>query len=327
MKELGGYFESEILSKQNINLVHFDYVLKSGRSSLSFIIKISGATRIFLPDFLCPVILEPLIISGIELVYYSIDHNLEIDKPIEIGESELLLYINYFGVKSQYAQLLQEKYREKLIIDDTHNFFNWSTNDLAWRFNSIRKFIGVPDGSVLFVPKVYSKLAESKRDILVNENYEIDHLELRKNLGASNGYDAYVTNEKLVNSEIEYCGDYTSNVLGKLDFDEIKLKRKKNFRYLHCALQKKNNFSLGSEWVEESNFVPFCYTYKPDSFLEHKLFWDNGIFVPVLWSTKESQIKSSYNGEELLHFPIDHRYDLADMDYILEKIEHFEKRR
>lgn len=99
MKEIGGYLELELEDRGDF--LHSDGIcLNSGRNALEYIlISCSGISKIWIPYFTCEVILEPIRKLNIPYSFYPINERLEIEGLLQLGESEYLLYTNYYGIK------------------------------------------------------------------------------------------------------------------------------------------------------------------------------------------------------------------------------------
>ena len=149
MKPIGGFFELE-LNHSGQEFHRNSNAWWCGRACLNLIIQQLKPTNIYVPFYVCDTLLEPLIENRVEYTFYEIDEVLEIkDLPV-LGEGELLVYVNYFGLKEDYVEFLAKNYNEKLVIHNTQAFF--SSQKKAISFNSARKFFGVPDGAYLYAP-------------------------------------------------------------------------------------------------------------------------------------------------------------------------------
>ena len=160
MNEYGGYFglEKNIITEKN--RIDFSHYFKSARSIINFILKEMKCNRIYLPYFFCDVILEGVVPNDVLIEFYHINTNLEIARQIDLSEGELLLYINYFGLKRAYCKKLSNKYGSSLLIDNVQDYFDdFAYNSIS--FNSARKYFGVPDGANLFIPDSY-QISNSK---------------------------------------------------------------------------------------------------------------------------------------------------------------------
>ena len=162
MKEIGGYFELELAQGDEY---HSEAIkLNSGRSCLLYILRSQKPAKVYVPYYICNSILEPIISEGIEYEFYNIDLNFEIVIAPMLKSEEKLLYVNYFGLKSDYVQSLVEKYAQALVIDNTQAFFDKQIKGID-TFYSPRKFFGVSDGGYLYTNSELNENLEQDKSI------------------------------------------------------------------------------------------------------------------------------------------------------------------
>ena len=121
MKEIGGYFELELASKEEYHTSAIK--LNSGRNAFKYILKAQNIKKIYIPNFICNSIIEPLVELSISYEFYNIDSNFEIIQEIDLLKDERIFYVNYFALKSKYVKRLEDKYQNNLIMDNTQDFF------------------------------------------------------------------------------------------------------------------------------------------------------------------------------------------------------------
>lgn len=124
----------------------------SGRSSLRLFFQ-SGdyaSKKVLVPNFLCGVIEQVMDSLAIEYDYYNINESLGIDYQSILDKKYDILYvINYFGCIVDLSPL---DLSEKLILEDSVFLFDFDRriDCRGWyAFNSYRKIINVPDGSLI----------------------------------------------------------------------------------------------------------------------------------------------------------------------------------
>lgn len=315
--EYGGYFEKNkchLISEsyyfnKKINLIH------SGRAALNYFLINNNVKRIYFPDVFCSVLLEPLTLNNVEVHYYSINNNLELKDDIVLQSDEYLFYINYFGIKTTYAQKLNSKYGINLIVDQTHNIFEIANESSSFQFSSIRKFIGVPDGAI-FNCKKNIEFITSNNELLTA------HLALRLTKGAKFGYQIFQENENKINSDLVCCNPYSEKEFYLTDWKKIQSKRKENFNTLHNILKATNNFFLCND-IDLNIETPFTYPYLPNFNLEISSLWEKSIFAPILWPQDKFKKQTDYDFTKILHLPIDHRYSENDIVNLSEIVLNF----
>ena len=195
MRPIGGFLDLE-LNRGYGKPYHETMALSTGRSCFFFILQKVQPTRAIIPYFICDALLQPLINLGIPLDFYSLDTSLEFKKIPKVNKSELIVYVNYFGLKSNYIVKLQRLYREKLVVDDTQAFFQLGYPG-SWSFNSARKFFGVPDGAYLYGPK---KIRQPK---LVRATPNSDHLINRMIGNQAESYRQFLEHETTLDYQLK----------------------------------------------------------------------------------------------------------------------------
>lgn len=314
MKPIGGYFELEL--EFGNSHYHETITFKSGRSALLHILTVVKPTNVYIPFYTCNALLEPFKKAGITYSFYEIDQNLEPRILPQLQPNEYFLYINYFGLKSKTVDKLSAFYADRLIVDCSQSFYV-KGNGNSWYFNSCRKFFGVPDGSFLYVPsnQTASEPAES------NKNYIVDHLAKRLEGEISEGYIGYQKNEALCEAELKKMSQLSNRLLSHINYDLCAAKRKKNFSYIHEAFKSENTFLI----EEDQDAVPMGYPLLFEKPISHKLLWEKSVFVPIYWNDVISRESNGYYWErrlsdELLLLPIDHRYNIEEMDQMIKLI-------
>ena len=313
MKSIGGYFE---LESRSFGAYYSDGIaLNTARNAFEYLLKVRKYSKVYLPYFTCEVMLEPLKKLEIDFQFYEIDKNLEpVFDYTAIMVQEGFLYTNYFGLKDRFINKLATNI-SNLIIDNAQSFFSAPLDKIDTIY-SARKFFGVSDGAYLFCDK------------LLNEELELDlsfkrmsHLLRRADTNAEDGYVDFCMNDaSLSNQSLKHMSHLTHKILNSIDYDQVKKRRVENFQYLHHFLKDKNLFQI----EESHDQIPMVYPYwTKDITLRNKLtvnriycatYWPN----VLEWCDKDSVEVQLTN--ELVHLPIDQRYDLADMKNILKYV-------
>jgi hypothetical protein len=309
---IGGYFE---LGLKKGGFLHDDAILlNSGRNCFEYILKSQKASKVFLPKYSCDALIEPLKKLDIPYAFYSINEGLEVVGDIRPGETEYIVYVNYFGIKDDYCEDILKTYNNQAIIDNSQAYFYQpQSNAPGHIFYSPRKFFGVPDGGCLYT--------DSKMDDQLEVSTSFDrfaHLIKRIDVGAEAGYEDYKNNESEFSDQpIQLMSRLTQSLLSNIDFNEVIEIRNQNFGFLHERLSQSNTLA-----IDANNFAaPLCYPYRTkNNNLRQKLIEDK-IFVAKYWPNvlewcEPGELEYQLT-EEILPLPIDQRYNLKDMERIL----------
>lgn len=319
MKPIGGYFEWEFPPQKNKGLHDGEIRLNSCRHSLEYILRgLKSVSHVWVPYFTCDVVLEPLKKLGISYGFYHINNRLEIANDIKLNENEILVYTNYYGIKDDYVKLLAEKYTSRLIVDNAQALF-CKPHKVCHQIYSPRKYIGMPDGglAVTGIPDTSSKLP-------VDVSYtRCTHLLKRHELPPSEGHkDFQNDDEQISNCNLSRMSTISSKIFASVDFDKVKIIRRKNFSSLHKVLSKTNKLAIPST---DSFECPLIYPYWTDNgvALKKKLIANN-IFIATYWPNVLKWMKSDDIEYELANnivcIPIDQRYGERDMEGIVKEV-------
>lgn len=316
MKEIGGYFELELgVAGKKLFPDNAVYV-NSGRNAFEYVIKsLPEINRLWMPYFTCSSLQEPLQRLNLNICYYRISDQLEIENldDIRIEQNDYLLYTNYFGVKEKYAQNLLVRFENQLIIDNSQALFATPTNLC---FYSPRKFVGIPDGGVAFSPfKV--EIAEQDHDSFLR----CTHLLKRFDYSASDGYlDFKSSSHTMCRQPLLLMSNLTKKIFETIDFERVKAKRNDNFLLLHQQLKESNQLVLGND-ISGALIYPYLNTKRTK--LKERLIQDE-IYVATYWPNillSEPIESEEYKLASLLvNLPIDQRWSEGDMFYIISKL-------
>jgi len=314
MKEIGGFFELEL--NKNDDIYHKNAIaLNSGRNCLYYILKIEKIRKIYIPTYICNAVIEPLENFNISYEFYNIDKKFEILQDIKLNKNEYILYVNYFALKDKYIKNILKIYKDKLILDYTHSFFKYSYKKI-YTFYSPRKFFGVADGGFLYIQDKKVKLKKS----ISYKSYI--HLIGRIDINAQIFYEVYIKNEKKIsNFKLQKMSNLTKSILSSIDYKFVKQKRLENFKYLHNNLKHINNIN-----IKKIDFIPIYYPLLLNydvSEVKQKLIIKK-IYIPTLWQEVLQRNINKYEKnfvKNMLLLPIDQRYSLEDMRYILQNLQ------
>lgn len=313
IKPIGGFFELEIQNKDYS--YHSNAIaLSNGRACLNLILKHIQAKRIWIPFYTCNALLEPIKTNHTPYSFYSININLEPTEDFKLKKDEYLIYINYFGLKRKFIKALVNQYDDRIIIDNTQAFFD-KENSKIWSFNSARKFFGVPDGAYLYTPYDISVDYERNTDLKFN------HLFNRLLGKQKQAYQEFIEYEKGLDSEIKKISIFSEYLLSNIDYLNIGKKRQNNFNYYHSIFEKINQLNLPLE----TNSIPYYYPLFLKNRIDKNLLYEQNIFIPILWKDTIHRKLKGFDfeqdlAEKILPLPIDHRYEIDDLDYVIRSV-------
>lgn len=318
VRAIGGYFELADKDCESGRMPVDGIALNTCRNALEYIIlQLADARRIFVPYFTCEAVIEPLKRLPIEYVFYHINEQLEIEDEIALQEGDYLIANNYFGIKDAYIAELAQMYGDKLIVDNAQALFAPIIPNIKAAY-STRKYVGVADGG--FAVGVSAVAAVDYEED--NSSEHDSHLYIRRERGAEAGFNDYQLNEcKLDNQSIRRMSPQTKEILSRIDYDLVIVKRKQNYRYLSNALGDNNLLQLPSM---DSFTCPMVYPFLTDDESLRGRLIQNKIFVARYWpnvlawcGVDDSEYKLA---TQIIPLPIDQRYGVLEMEEIVKII-------
>ena len=311
MKEIGGYIE---LDRYHKPMLHEGAIaLNCARNALAYLLEARNIKKLYIPIYLCEVVYEACKKINIEIEFYHI--NDRFIPELEAISDGYVLIVNYFGLLSNEDILnLKNKYKN-IIVDNTHSFFQKNIENVDTIYNC-RKYFGVPDGAYL------ESNLDIDNDIQVDNKsrFRFKHLLGRFETTASEYYNEFSCVDKSFdNEEVMYMSNITHNLLQGIDYKEVYSIRRRNFNELDKYLKKINKLNMV---FKEQTFMYPLYVDNGNE-LRKKLI-DNKIYVPKLWpnipgNIELNELEKDYI-ENIVFLPIDQRYSVEDMIYILKII-------
>ena len=305
---IGGFFELERPSGFRSDFP--SNAVNSGRSGLELILRHYRPKKLWVPAYICNCVPEFLDDIGQNYTRYHVNATLELEYPIELKTGEMLLYVNYFGIKDSYCDALQKQYGQSLILDLTQAYF-FQSNAKCPLFSSLRKFFGVPDGGLV------TGVPQEEIDTLAEANGAeyASHLLYRADGQQEEAYRLFKANGEHFNNEHPLRMSRLSQyIMQNVDLDETAQTRHRNFSYLHQKLAEHNLLKI------PPCVSPLSYPLllKDGASVRTRLI-ARGVFVPLYWPDLQDLNAAEHNiMGNTIHLPIDQRYELNDMDGVIE---------
>lgn len=311
MKEIGGYIE---LDTCRYTMLHEDAILLNcGRNALAYLLEAEGIKKLYLPYFLCDSVANVCQKYGVEVVFYHIGENW-LPKDLVIDGDAWLYIVNFYGqiTRGDLARLAAA-YRN-IIIDNAQAYFDAPLANVDTLY-TCRKFFGVSDGAVLYTN---SKL---ERSLEIDESFNRIHYVLgRYERTASEFYEEAAQNNDIFDNEpIKEMSRLTKNLLQSIDYEYVKQVRTNNFAYLHEKLREVNKLNV--RLIEGAFMYPLLID---DGMKIRKQLQQMKIYIPTLWPNVLEECEPDtleYKfAAEILPIPVDQRYGIEDMEYLVEVI-------
>ena len=313
MREIGGYIELDTCHRP---MLHEGAVaLNCGRNALAYVLRARQIKKLWIPKFICDSVTGVCTREGAAWSFYSVGRDFLPTQEIEAGEDEWVYFVNYYSQfdNSRIAAFV-EKYR-RVIVDQAQSYFQPPLPGVDTLY-TCRKYFGVPDGAFLYTDAVLGE--EPERD----ESFDrMRHLLGRYERTAPEFYGAFAANEALfAAAPIRRMSRLTMNLLRGIDYERVKRTREENYRFLHRSLGGRNGLQPG----EQPGTFMYPLLLENGAAIRKKL-QEERIYIPTLWpdvlgwcGEEETEYQLAQN---ILPLPIDQRYGVEDMRYLVGRIE------
>lgn len=309
-----------------------DLLLANARSGLSVLLEELRPPCVWLPSFLCPVLLT-VAKSRTAVQWYDVGGNLypsESNWSDGIADGDLVVVIDHFGFRNSAELFDRLRQRGAIIVEDAcQALLTAGTGEGAdYVLFSPRKFVGIPDGGVLSsrrlreLPNV--TLHNSPRDWWETARDAVTHRAAFDEVGGDRGwFDYFQQSEAEAPIGRFAISELSHNLLSDcFDYTEIAARRRENYATI---LDRLEEFAVLP--LLDSTVVPLGFPVRMrnrDEVRRH--LFSHNIFPPVHWAIEgvvpERFAASHRLSAEIMTLPCDQRYDTETMsrmaDLVLE---------
>ncbi len=313
--------------------------------------------RCLLPAYMCDCVFLPFLHRGWELVFYSVDRELEAAGEeifrLALEHDPGLIFIHpYYGADTCAGlrrQLAGLRRSGVLVMEDvTQSYYlEEAGKDADFVVGSLRKWYAVPDGGFVasdipLAEDVLETGEEYARERLVPLVQKWEYLKekerrtggaltagwlprkaeyLKRNRNLENALDCY--------QGVRRISRISAEILFRVDEEGARRRREENYHalYQHICGMKRLWAILPEKETHAPLYLP-VYVKERDSL--QRFLAGYGIYAPVLWPVGEEnkdflQGDGTYIFEHMLALPIDQRYDAGDMEQLAEVLALYEK--
>lgn len=313
--------------------------------------------RCLLPAYMCNCVFLPFLHRGWELVFYSVDRELEAAGEeifrLALEHDPGLIFIHpYYGADTCAGlrrQLAGLRRSGVLVMEDvTQSYYlEEAGKDADFVVGSLRKWYAVPDGGFVasdipLAEDVLETGEEYARERLVPLVQKWEYLKekerrtggaltagwlprkaeyLKRNRNLENALDCY--------QGVRRISRISAEILSRVDEEGARRRREENYHalYQHICGMKRLWAILPEKETHAPLYLP-VYVKERDSL--QRFLAGYGIYAPVLWPVGEEnkdflQGDGTYIFEHMLALPIDQRYDAGDMEQLAEVLALYEK--
>jgi hypothetical protein len=317
--EIGSFIELDIKNTGEYYNTDDCIRLNAARGGIYHSCKLYGVSKLYLPYYVCPSVVEFLSKHDIQLFFYSINE-LFTPQLTTNDEDSAVLVVNYFGIFSKdFITKISENYVH-VIIDNSQAFYSLPIENCI-NVYSPRKFFGVPDGCYvlsLFSDKSY---LEYSQDL---SSHTAGFLFKRIEIGCSAAYAERMLNEERIEqSDVLRMSVLTQSILSGIDYETIRVKRLNNFNIAHTLFESIN--LINPTQFFNSDCVPMVYPLVirkadlVDQLAKQHIY--TGRWWKHVLRRVESDSFEAFMSEYMIPVPIDQRYGVCELRIIAETIQ------
>ena len=257
----------------------------------------------------------------------------------KIDDSVGVVYIvHYFGYlqKEEVLKVIREytdKYSVIMVEDLTQSLFSEYNLIGDYGIASVRKWMPVPQGGVLFKRYGTNHLKLCEPMVKSRDNSRAYGMML-KDLFLSGEYDTnkkyrqvFAECEEKVDElkDIKQMSDFARFIASCVDVENLITRRKENTARLHEELNRSGITCIREFLPKECPLVYPIRIAKRDDFRSHLV--EHRVYCAVHWPFDgvymEQRGNAVKNAETLLSLPIDQRYGEKEIDYLIEVIKKY----
>lgn len=354
-KEIGSIFplNSEVLSIAENTPYSFPkdriYYSLCREALYDIAISLSHSTKeVLIPAFTCQTVITPFEEAGWKCYYYGINKNLRIDithlmVTIESFNVSLLVVHPYFGMELSETEIKALQYLSdkgiQIILDLTQCIFSNKTYPfVTYTVGSYRKWFSIPDGGFLLKSQNTKNILQpsmentefSEREIAAmylrgqyfgNGDKRTKDISIRLSKEADHIIDSNVSPHSI--SKVAY------NLLLTQDIDQNKNSRLCNCKFLFTHIKNSEKISKVYQYIEAVTTPPLYFViYVDDRLALQRLLIQDSIYAPIIWPVEDENVlineEVRYIYKHLLAIPCDQRYDINDMQRVVEIINNYQ---
>jgi len=299
-------------------------LLSNARSGIWSVIQVVRPAQVWMPSYLCSVMVDAVDQDRCQLRFYEVDYDLNIreDRWVrDVLPGDLVVFIDYFGFSTDRRCMALVKERKAWVLEDAcqamlSKHVGTGTDFVLY---SPRKFIGVPDGGILqircdgfdeaFVAKKPPALwwLNAFAAVLYRRDFDRgsscrDWFQRFREAETGTPVGHYAVNE-LSQAMLTHSIDYSAHAK----------QRRENYAFL---LNRLGDYAIFPHLPED--VVPLVFPIRITSreLVRNRLFQHN-VYPPVHWPIAgivPTEFRDSHRlAEEIMTLPCDQRYALEDM--------------
>jgi hypothetical protein len=303
--------------------------LITARSAFTLLARALRPANVWLPSYLCGVVIDAFVASGSCLHFYSVCEDLQISDDgwvAKVQTGDMVVFIDYFGFNAWNPYGKQAKERGAWVVEDAcQAMLNYRFSEYAdYVIASPRKFIGVPDGGILFAQ--YGAALPSVHLPPPPPEWWLDALkasqlraEFDRHGGDRQWFELFRTTDPNGPTEPSRMSELSSLLLDHaIDYDGIATSRRRNFSQLSAALPE---FAMFRELSDDAVPLGFPVRVLNRDHVRRGLF-ECEIYPPVHWPILHivpEEFQASHRlAQNILTLPCDQRCSSEEIERLIQ---------
>jgi len=301
--------------------------LATGRSAFSLLNSLLSPKNVWLPAYLCGVVMGAFPARQTRIKFYPIDENLQVTDDswlTEVAGGDMVVFIDYFGFNLWSEYGAEVRRRGAWVVEDAcqallNKQFCEHSHYVVF---SPRKFVGVPDGGILLaqgdakLPEVNLPTPPTEWWLAAFTASQL-RAEFDRHGGERKWFELFRKSDPSGPLQPVRMSELSQWLLPRLDWSEICIRRREN--YLHLASQ------LGSVAMFPdlpAGIVPigFPIKLKQRDEIRQRLF-SHEIYPPVHWPVAgvvPAHFAASHRlNEVIMTLPCDQRCQKTDLERMI----------
>jgi hypothetical protein len=316
MTKIGG--ENYINHSYKLGSFQNETYYSSGQSALIVILRTllsENYSKIYIPNFICDSVINVCKSLKFNIINYEIDDKSfePVWNNIDLEENTIFYLVSYYGFVETNSSVLKlkSKYHNIITISDrVQDYYNINKSLADFSFNSFRKFLPIPEGSIIVNRTNLSLLEPEKNNSWSRLKYLAAIMKLLK---FNDKIYLRIFNKaeyKLLNTlEPMYMSRLGVNYFNLFHHYKIKLKREENYKFVYDYGK-----SLGIDFVfkYEAGLTPIAIPVKVNSSkkLKKNLF-EKKCYLNSYWPSNINKSKfSQYIYNHSINIIINHTVNL-----------------
>lgn len=306
-------------------------LLATNRSAFTLLVRSLNPKTVWLPSYLCGVVLGAFPTNLMKIRFYPVNDRLRITEDgwlSKIQTNDMVVFIDYFGFNHWAEWGAEARGRGAWVIEDAAQALLNEHHCKHSHFVvfSPRKFVGVPDGGILKavngakLPEI--DLPSQPEDWWMEATRaSLLRAEWDRHGGERTWFEIFQKTE--IEGPLEPCRMSEMSIMilmQAIDWRSISSRRRDNYKFLSSELEKHAIFpELPGDVVP----LGFPIRMKDRARIRNVLFAKQ-IYPLVHWSIVDivpPEFKDSHVlSDEIMTIPCDQRYNLTDMERVVEQI-------